>query len=60
MPEVNDPDPEFEAANSRLNQGLKSCRSVVNNYKALLSTDQNDLLLPHANDEREIDLPAER
>ena len=41
MSEVNEvADGEFEAANSRLNEGLKTCRSVVNNYKALLSSEQ--------------------
>jgi len=39
--QVNEPfEGEFEAANSRLNEGLKTCRSVVDNYKALLSADQ--------------------
>ena len=41
MPEVNDPENgEFETANSQLNKGLKTCRSVVKNYRALLSPDQ--------------------
>lgn len=32
---------EFEAANSQLSKGLKTCRSVVDNYRALLSQEQN-------------------
>ena len=44
MSQVNDPpEGEFEAANSRLNEGLKTCRSVVSNYKALLSSEQTAL-----------------
>ena len=44
MSDVNDAaSGEFEAANSRLNQGLKSCRSVVDNYKSLLSSEENML-----------------
>jgi hypothetical protein len=35
----NPRDGEFEQASSRLNQGLKSCRSVVNNYRAILTGD---------------------
>jgi len=31
-------DGEFETANSELNKGLKTCRSVVSNYRALLSS----------------------
>lgn len=41
MSQVNDPrEGEFEAANLRLTEGLKTCRSVVSNYKALLSSEQ--------------------
>lgn len=41
MSQVKDsPEPEFEAVNSQLNEGLKTCRSVVSNYKALLSSEQ--------------------
>lgn len=51
MSEVNDSkDGEFEAANSRLNQGLKTCRSVVSNYKALLSPEQNLFVRPGEKD----------
>jgi hypothetical protein len=32
--------PNIDEINERLNDGLKSCRSVVANYKALLSPDQ--------------------
>lgn len=46
MSQVNDvADGEFEAANSRLNQGLKACRSVVDNYKSLLSSEPDPLLM---------------
>ena len=42
MSQVNGPaEGEFEAANSRLNEGLKTCRSVLSNYKALLQSEQN-------------------
>lgn len=40
---MNDPrDAEFEVdeANTRLVAGLKSCRSVVENYRSILSGDQ--------------------
>ena len=41
MPSGNDPrEPDFEQANSQLNEGLKSCRAVVNNYRAMLIGDQ--------------------
>lgn len=34
---TDDPrDGEAEEANSKLNEGLKSCRAVVSNYRALL------------------------
>ena len=40
MPSGNDPrEPDFEQANSQLNEGLKSCRAVVNNYRAMLAGD---------------------
>jgi hypothetical protein len=42
---VNEPDDsEFERANSRLHDGLKLCRSVVDNYRAMLAGDA----APHA------------
>ena len=31
---------DADAANSQLNEGLKSCRAVVNNYRALLTPEQ--------------------
>ena len=44
MSYVNDPvDGEFEAANSQLNKGLKTCRSVLENYRSLLSTEPDAL-----------------
>lgn len=30
-------DADFEQASSQLNQGLKSCRAVVDNYRAILA-----------------------
>ena len=42
---MNDPrDAEFEVdeANTRLVAGLKSCRSVVESYRAMLSGDQEE------------------
>jgi hypothetical protein len=45
MTNGDDPDDtEFEQASSQLDQGLKSCRSVLNNYRAILSDDhaEND------------------
>lgn len=30
---------DFERESSRLNEGLKSCRAVVNNYRAMMSGD---------------------
>jgi hypothetical protein len=35
-------DTEFEQASSQLDQGLKSCRSVLNNYRAILADDHAD------------------
>ena len=34
---------DADAANSQLNEGLKSCRAVVNNYRALLSPELKPL-----------------
>jgi hypothetical protein len=40
---INDPrDADFEEANSQLVAGLKSCRSVVENYRAMLSAEQDE------------------
>lgn len=40
MPSGTDPrEPDFEQANNQLNEGLKSCRAVVNNYRAMLAGD---------------------
>jgi len=39
-------DETFDAASSRLNAGLRSCRSVVSNYRALLTADANELSRP--------------
>ena len=38
----------FEEANSKLAEGLKSCRAVVNNYRSLLAS---DLKLEAANEQ---------
>ena len=41
MSGVDDPrDGDFEEANSKLNEGLKSCRAVADSYRALLSSVQ--------------------
>jgi hypothetical protein len=41
VPGRNDPrEPDFEQANSQLNEGLESCRAVVKNYRAMLAGDQ--------------------
>jgi hypothetical protein len=42
MPDGEGPDTEFEQASSQLDQGLKSCRSVLNNYRAILADDHAD------------------
>jgi hypothetical protein len=43
MSNGDDPDDtEFEQASSQLDQGLKSCRSVLNNYRAILADDHAD------------------
>ena len=40
MSGINDSrDADFEEANSQLLAGLKSCRSVVENYRAMLSAE---------------------
>ena len=31
---------DFERESSRLNEGLKSCRSVVDNYRAMITGEQ--------------------
>ena len=39
---MNNPrDADFEEANSQLVAGLKSCRSVVENYRAMLAPEQD-------------------
>lgn len=39
---MNEPsDADYEKANSQLSAGLKSCRSVVENYRAMLSAEPN-------------------
>ncbi|HKH28158.1 MAG TPA: hypothetical protein VKA61_07450 [Sphingomicrobium sp.] len=41
MSGIKDPrDADFEEANSQLVAGLKSCRSVVENYRAMLAPEQ--------------------
>jgi hypothetical protein len=40
---IKDPrDADFEKANSQLVAGLKSCRTVVENYRAMLSVEQDE------------------
>ena len=43
MPPHNDPANEsFGATQARLNDGLKSCRAVLSNYRTLLAHDGDD------------------
>ena len=42
VPDEDSPrEPEIDEVNARLNDAIKSCRSVVANYKALLAADQS-------------------
>jgi hypothetical protein len=44
MSAPTDPNDEnFDSANAQLSDGLKSCRSVVSNYRALLTGDDEEL-----------------
>ena len=37
MSEIDEPkDAKFEEANSRLTEGLKACRSIMNSYRAMI------------------------
>jgi hypothetical protein len=37
LSEIDEPkDAKFEEANSRLTEGLKACRSIVNSYRAMI------------------------
>ena len=36
-------DDRFDVANSRLEDGLRSCRAVLSNYRMLLGNDRDDL-----------------
>ena len=48
MSDTNGPrDADIEEANLQLLAGLKSCRSVVRNYRAMLSAEQDE---PNAGD----------
>jgi len=42
MNDPRDADFEVDEANTRLVAGLKSCRSVVENYRAMLSGEQDE------------------
>lgn len=42
MPDETPPAPNIDKIAARLNDGLKTCRSMVSNYKALLEADQKD------------------
>jgi hypothetical protein len=43
VPGGNDPrEADVEQANNELNEGLKSCRAVVDNYRAMLSGEGSD------------------
>ena len=49
MISLNDPnDTRFEAASSRLKDGLKSCQAVVSNYRALFAGEEHErIFAPH-------------
>jgi hypothetical protein len=40
------PDAPIDEVNARLSDGLKTCRSMVANYKALLLAEQDDVEAP--------------
>lgn len=42
MTDETPPDQNVDKLAARLNDGLKTCRSMVSNYKALLEADQKD------------------
>ena len=43
MPSLNDPNEmDFEAASSRLKDGLKSCQAVVSNYRSLFAREEHE------------------
>jgi hypothetical protein len=42
VPKETPPNPNTDRIAARLNDGLKACRSIVSNYKALLEGDQKD------------------
>ena len=47
----NAPESDFERESSRLNEGLKSCRSVMDNYRAMMLGDEaNDNASEQAED----------
>jgi hypothetical protein len=55
--EKNDsPEGEFEEANNRLSEGLKSCRAVLSNYRALLESEGKE---GAAGDDEPSDKPEE-
>jgi hypothetical protein len=37
-------DEDFNAASSRLNDGLRSCRAVLSNYRSLLAGDADEVM----------------
>jgi hypothetical protein len=42
VPEKTPPNPSTDKIAARLHDGLKTCRSIVANYKALLEADQKE------------------
>ena len=48
------PDSDIEQASARLNEGLKSCRTVIDNYRAMLSGEP----AAASNDDAEEDVSA--
>lgn len=46
---MSDPtEPDFEEAHAQLSEGLRSCRTVVSNYRALLAPEGDNDNLPSA------------
>ena len=43
MSDVTSPEkPDFDEANSKLNEGLRSCRTLISSYRALLSREADN------------------
>ena len=57
MPEGNPQRSDIDEAREQLDEGLKSCRSVVDNYRLMLTLDSS--ALKPANDEPGLTGPAD-